>query len=226
MGKSDIRETLARNIKQERLSNNLTRAQLAERLGISSPSSIGNWEAGLAAPDCDKICMMADLFGVSTDYLFGREKKEAANKPGAEEPIDDERHILERFSFCDEIGQDTIENCVEFQYQRCTGSRLKDRPKKSKNTTGVERLYLDEDRDPEYAEIAARLPALRTLKKGSGKSYMDITQHLWELGYGGEICLAFVMDIFGRGLMKRVPCERLYRQIENYLKGNYRVESY
>ena len=209
MGKSDVRETLARSIKQERTKHNLTRAQLAEQLGVSSPSSIGNWEAGLAAPDCDKICMMADLFGVSTDYLFGRESTESARSASGAELIEDERHILERFSLCDEIGQDTIENCVEFQYQRCTG-----------------KLFLDEDCDPEYAEIEAKLPSLRVLKKGSRKTYMDITQHLWELGYGSEICLAFVMDVFGRGLNKRVPCERLYRQIENYLKGNYRVDSH
>ena len=226
MGKSDVRETLARSIKQERTKHNLTRAQLAEQLGVSSPSSIGNWEAGLAAPDCDKICMMADLFGVSTDYLFGRESTESARSASGAELIEDERHILERFSLCDEIGQDTIENCVEYQYQRCTGTRLKDRPKKSKNTTGIEKLFLDEDCDPEYAEIEAKLPSLRVLKKGSRKTYMDITQHLWELGYGSEICLAFVMDVFGRGLNKRVPCERLYRQIENYLKGNYRVDSH
>ena len=226
MGKSDVRETLARSIKQERTKHNLTRAQLAEQLGVSSPSSIGNWEAGLAAPDCDKICMMADLCGVSTDYLFGRESTESARSASGAELIEDERHILERFSLCDEIGQDTIENCVEFQYQRCTGTRFKDRPKKSKNTTGIEKLFLDEDCDPEYAEIEAKLPSLRVLKKGSRKTYMDITQHLWELGYGSEICLAFVMDVFGRGLNKRVPCERLYRQIENYLKGNYRVDSH
>ena len=226
MGKSDVRETLARSIRHERTRHNLTRAQLAEQLGVSSPSSIGNWEAGLAAPDCDKICMMADLFDVSTDYLFGRERMEPVRSKDKPDLSEDERNILERFSFCDEVGQDTIENCVEFQYQRCIGSRFKDRSKKSKNTTGIERLFLDEDRDPEYAEIEAKLPSLRVLKKGSKKTFMDITQHLWELGYGSEICLAFVMDIFGRGLNKRVPCERLYRQIENYLKGTYRINSY
>ena len=172
MGKSDVRETLARSIKQERTKHNLTRAQLAEQLGVSSPSSIGNWEAGLAAPDCDKICMMADLFGVSTDDLFGRESTESARSASGAELIEDERHILERFSLCDEIGQDTIENCVEFQYQRCTGTHFKDRPKKSKNTTGIEKLFLDEDRDPEYAEIKAKLPSLRVLKKGSRKTYI------------------------------------------------------
>ena len=31
MGKSDVRETLARSIKQERTKHNLTRAQLAEQ---------------------------------------------------------------------------------------------------------------------------------------------------------------------------------------------------
>ena len=54
---------------------------------------------------------------------------------------------------------------------------------------------------------------------------MSITEYLWDLGYGSEICLAYVMDILGYGLNKRVPCQRLYRDIDNYLKGNYKIFS-
>ena len=84
---------------------------------------------------------------------------------------------------------------------------------------------MEEGKDPDYEEMANKMPYLKALKKSKKKSLMNITEHLWDLGYGGEICLAFVMDVFGYGLNKRVPCQQLYRDIENYLKGNYKVYS-
>lgn len=225
MGTTDVRMTLAKNIKQERLKRNWTRAQLAELLGINSPSSIGNWESGLAAPDCDKIYMMADLFGVSIDSLFGREAQSVGLSAGNADEHADEHKLLSRFAACDEIGQETILNCMDFQYNRCISDHLKDRPEKGKNMTGIQRLFLEKGVDPEYDEMEAKLPYLRALKKGKKKSLMNITEFLWEIGYGNEICLGFIMDVFGLGFNKRVPCERLFKDIENYLKGNYKVYS-
>lgn len=225
MGTTDVRSILAQNIKRERMRKNWTRAQLAEQLNINSPSSIGNWESGLAAPDCDKINMMADLFDVSIDDLFGREKKEEAAADAYSEFLPEERAILTKFDACDEIGQESIMNCINFHYDRCISSHLKDRPEKKKNTAGVRRLFLEKDKDPDYEEMADKLAYLKSLKKSKKKSLMNITEHLWDLGYGSEICLAFVMDIFGYGLTKRVPCRQLYRDIENYLKGNYKIFS-
>ena len=225
MGKTDVRTTLARNIKQERVKRNWTRAQLAEKLGVNSPSSIGNWESGLAAPDCDKISMMADLFGVSIDAMFGRETLSAVDRADSGEVFADEHELLKKFAACDEIGQETILSCVEFQYDRCISQHLKDRPEKGKNTTGIQRLFLERGVDPEYEEMEEQLPYLRALKKSKRKSFMSITEFLWEIGYGNEICLGFVMDIFGFGFNKRVPCRRLLKDIENFLKGNYKVYS-
>ena len=225
MGTTDVRTALAKSIKQERLKRNWTRAQLAELLGINSPSSIGNWESGVAAPDCDKISMMADLFAVSMDSLFGRETQNTGERVVSMKDLADESELLSRFDACDEIGQATILNCVDFQYNRCISDHLKDRPEKGKNTTGIQRLFLEKGVDAGYDEMEAKLPYLRALKKSKKKSLMSITEFLWEIGYGNEICLAFIMDVFGFGFNKRVPCERLFRDIENYLKGNYKVYS-
>ena len=46
-------------------------------------------------------------------------------------------------------------------------------------------------------------------------------QPLLALGYGDEICLLFVREIFGRGLNDKVPCKRLYDEIEAFLKDRY-----
>ncbi|MBR5640726.1 MAG: helix-turn-helix transcriptional regulator [Firmicutes bacterium] len=43
--------------------------ELAERLGVSR-QSISKWEGAQSIPDMNKILAMADLFGVSTDYLL------------------------------------------------------------------------------------------------------------------------------------------------------------
>ena len=225
MGKTDVRTTLARNIKQERIKRSWTRAQLAEKLGVNSPSSIGNWENGLAAPDCDKISMMADLFGVSIDALFGRETLSTVDRTDSGEAFTDEYELLKKFASCDEIGQETILNCINFQYNRCISQHYKDRPEKKKNTTGIQHLFLVQGVDPDYEEMAEKLLYLRTLKKSKRKSFLSITEFLWEIGYGDEICLGFVMDIFGFGFNKRVPCRRLFKDIENFLKGNYKVYS-
>ena len=46
-----------------------TQEQLAEQLDVSR-QSISKWEAGQAMPESDKIVALADLFGVTTDYLL------------------------------------------------------------------------------------------------------------------------------------------------------------
>ena len=225
---TDVRKMLGANIKKERTRRNLTRSALANMLGVNSPSTIGNWESGMAAPDISKICMLAELFQVSTDYLCGRKAAVIAEQnctTVSSSLSDNERNLLEKYSLCDEIGQETIENCVDFQYTRCIARHFRERPEKSKNTTGIQKVFLEENIDPQYAELEEKLSALRILKIGSKKSFMDITQYLWDLGYGSDICLEYVLDIFGKGSAKRVPCERLYRHIENYLRGNYWVGS-
>ena len=225
MGKTDVRTVLGQNIKRERTKHGWTRAQLADLLGINSVSTVGNWEAGIAAPDCDKIYFLADLFGISTDALLGRKHSDNPSPEESADPSSEHASLLAKFDACDEIGQASIQNCVEFHYNRCITEHLSDRPEKGKNTTGIERLFLEEGKDANYEEMKAKLPYLRSLKKSKKKSLMNITEYLWDRGYGSEICLAFVMEIFGYGIVKRVPCPRLFRDIENYLKGNYKIYS-
>ncbi len=47
----------------------LSQEELADRLGVSR-QAVSKWEAGYATPDVDKIVMLSELFGVSTDYLL------------------------------------------------------------------------------------------------------------------------------------------------------------
>ena len=58
--------------------------ELADRLGVSR-QSISKWEGAQSIPDMKKILAMADLFGVSTDYLLRDELEVPDGDSPAEE---------------------------------------------------------------------------------------------------------------------------------------------
>ena len=60
---------LADKIINERKRNGWSQEELAEKLGVSR-QSVSKWEGTQSIPDIQKILQMADLFGVSTDYLL------------------------------------------------------------------------------------------------------------------------------------------------------------
>ncbi|HEL1601389.1 TPA: helix-turn-helix transcriptional regulator [Streptococcus suis] len=64
---------LAQQIKKLRTGQNLSQDDLAEKLYISR-QAVSKWENGEATPDIDKLVQMAEIFGVSLDYLvLGKE---------------------------------------------------------------------------------------------------------------------------------------------------------
>ncbi|MDO4746434.1 MAG: helix-turn-helix transcriptional regulator [Bacillota bacterium] len=60
------------NIKDIRVRKNLTQAQVANALGVSSVV-YSRYETGTRQPSIDVIIQLADLFGVTVDYLLGRQ---------------------------------------------------------------------------------------------------------------------------------------------------------
>lgn len=48
----------------------LTQMQLAERLGVTK-SAVNAWETGTNSPSLTYIIKLAQIYGVSTDYLLG-----------------------------------------------------------------------------------------------------------------------------------------------------------
>lgn len=61
---------LSKKLKQLRLENKLTQAELASRLGVTQ-QTIAKWEAGRALPEPETIARIAGFFGVTTDHLLG-----------------------------------------------------------------------------------------------------------------------------------------------------------
>lgn len=59
------------NIKDIRTRKGLTQAEVASALGVSSVV-YSRYETGSRQPSIDMLVQMADIFGVTVDYLLGR----------------------------------------------------------------------------------------------------------------------------------------------------------
>ena len=64
-----------------RLQNNLTQAQLSQKLGVTK-SVVSAYETGLRMPSYDILISISQLFKVSTDYLLGIERKQELDLSG------------------------------------------------------------------------------------------------------------------------------------------------
>lgn len=58
--------------KDARLKAGLTTAELAKRIGVSQ-AAVSQWDTGKKFPSSETLSKLADLYGVSIDYLVGRE---------------------------------------------------------------------------------------------------------------------------------------------------------
>ncbi len=65
----DIKSIIAENITLLRKGSGMTQIELAEKLNYSD-KSVSKWERGESVPDIMVLKQMADLFGVTVDYLI------------------------------------------------------------------------------------------------------------------------------------------------------------
>lgn len=63
---------LSHRIHELRLSFGWSQVELARRLSVSK-QAVSNWENDNIQPSIDMLIHLADTFGVTTDYLLGRE---------------------------------------------------------------------------------------------------------------------------------------------------------
>ena len=69
------------NLKQLRIQSGFTQKQMAELLNITT-NGYQHYELGTRQPPVDMLCKLADIFGVSVDYLLGRENEKAVAPKG------------------------------------------------------------------------------------------------------------------------------------------------
>ena len=81
---NSIKSIIAANISALRTANGMTQLTLAERLCYSD-KAISKWERGESVPDIAVLKQIADLFGVTVDYLITDHstEKEMPSAPGS-----------------------------------------------------------------------------------------------------------------------------------------------
>lgn len=70
----DLKNTVARNLRDLRTITGLTQGELAQRLNYSD-KAVSKWERGESLPDVQVLKQLADMYGVSVDYLLASEHK-------------------------------------------------------------------------------------------------------------------------------------------------------
>ena len=60
-------------LEEVRRENHYTQKQMADLLGIKQPS-YARYEDGSTEPNLHRLCIIADTFEVSVDYLLGRKE--------------------------------------------------------------------------------------------------------------------------------------------------------
>lgn len=110
---------------------NLTQSQVAALLGIKD-TAISKWECGRTLPDGRTLKRVADLYGVSSDYLLGLSSQEPAIFDDARVPKTRVQELFDQLSIIDQgriLGK--MELMIE-EYSRNQDSTLNFQ--KQKNT--------------------------------------------------------------------------------------------
>lgn len=75
-----------RRFKEARIRKRLKLTEVAQTLGVTQPT-LSSWESERKSPSLDMVVKMAELYGVTTDYLLGRNTEFT---PGRTSPIPSE----------------------------------------------------------------------------------------------------------------------------------------
>ena len=76
--------SLSENIRRLRFQRGLNQVMLAEKMNVTK-QCVSNWENDNVLPSIEALLRLADLFGVSTDFLLGRESQASLDISGLTE---------------------------------------------------------------------------------------------------------------------------------------------
>ena len=82
MAAENLQSIIAGNIAALRRTRGYTQAELADKLGYSD-KSVSKWERGDGLPDVLCLKAMADLFGVTVDYMLTADHPDTAPDPAS-----------------------------------------------------------------------------------------------------------------------------------------------
>ena len=114
-------QTIGMQIAKLRKEKNITQEELAKNLDVSA-QAVSKWENG-GAPDLELLPKIADYFGVSIDYLFGRGQIKADSgftQKDFLERLDSMQRELSENSF---LYNDTIKSLVALEFENDEAKR-------------------------------------------------------------------------------------------------------
>ena len=110
-------------IKRLRKQKGATQSDIANLVGVTY-QAVGKWERGIATPDYEALVKLAGYFGVSTDYLLGRDAApvgtgsqtpSAAPKSGAKEAdehLSQKKEYIELHRLVDQLSHSDVEELL------------------------------------------------------------------------------------------------------------------
>ncbi|RUS45278.1 helix-turn-helix domain-containing protein [Cohnella sp. AR92] len=121
----------------------LTQEQLSTSLGISR-AALSHYEKNRRQPDFDTLIKLADIFGVSVDYMLGRTRRpEITLDPIVRDFVDQlelsEQEILEQFTLTVDGRKLSTEEAKRFiafvRAERAMGATAAEAPRQASNAS-------------------------------------------------------------------------------------------
>lgn len=92
--------SIAQNIRELRKKYNMSQEFVAEKLGYKSFTTIQKWESGVSEPPIKKAKVLADLFNIDLDELYGSSIPAAAPSLSP-----DRKDLLEKYDSLNDDGK-------------------------------------------------------------------------------------------------------------------------
>ncbi|KMY20546.1 helix-turn-helix transcriptional regulator [Bacillus pumilus] len=86
-----------------------SKSTVAKKLGLKAMSTYANWEYGLRKPDGEMIVKIAELYGVSTDYLLT-----GKDKGGTDGDLADDPDLQIAFKAASDFSEEARRQTIDF----------------------------------------------------------------------------------------------------------------
>lgn len=97
-------------LKEARQTAGLSLPELSVKLG-TTPETVAGWESGAGLPDCHQLCLLSELFSLSTDYLLGVQPLK--NSSFQRDPRCYYKEVEIRFADCDRKKKARIQTILK-----------------------------------------------------------------------------------------------------------------
>jgi transcriptional regulator with XRE-family HTH domain len=117
-------ESFSERLFKLRLNKRMTQKELADAVGLSK-NHIGRYERGLSEPSSDSLMRLADVLGVTSDYLISGSTEDAAKADF------EDRELLFMFKEVEQMDQSRKNMVKEFLSAMINQEKIREMARKS-----------------------------------------------------------------------------------------------